>query len=67
MRVKFNEFLEPSYELNKAETQELEQTGFMFNDEEQIGVIKIDDQYIVVKAFDEYESLKLNCDHEEDN
>lgn len=60
MRVKFNSDLIPSYELTREETEELEQTGYCFDDEEQIGVIKIDDNYIVVKAFDEYESIKLN-------
>lgn len=60
MKVRFNSDLVPSYELTELETQELEQTGFCYDEQEEIGVIKIDDSYIVVKGFDDYESLKLN-------
>ena len=34
VKVTFNEYLEPSYELTKEETEELEQTGYCYDDED---------------------------------
>lgn len=60
MKTTFNEYLEPSYELTKEETQELEDTGFVITDDG-ICVTMLDNQDIRVwKEFEEYEGLKLN-------
>ena len=60
VKVTFNEYLEPSYELTKEETEELEQTGYCYDDEEEIGVIKVGYEYVVVKPFEDYDGLKFN-------
>ena len=59
MIVRFNEDLIPSYELTETETQEVEETGFTFDEDEGIGVLLIDGRYVVVKEFDEWDGLKL--------
>ena len=59
VKVTFNEYLEPSYELTKEETEELEQTGYCYDDEEEIGVIKVGYEYVVVKPFEDYDGLKF--------
>lgn len=60
MKTTFNEYLEPSFELTKEETQELEDTGFVITDDG-ICVTMLDNQDIRVwKEFEEYEGLKLN-------
>ena len=60
MEVTFNEDLVPSYELTREETQELEETGYCYDDEEEIGVIKVGYEYVVVKPFEDYDGLKFN-------
>ena len=39
MKVTFNKELVPSYELTEAETQELEETGYCYDDDQEIGNI----------------------------
>ena len=60
MKVTFNEDLVPSYELTREETQELEETGYCYDDEEEIGVIKVGYEYVVVRPFEDYDGLKFN-------
>ena len=60
MIVKFNADLVPSYELTDAETQELEETGYCYDDEQEIGVIKVGYEYVVVRPFADYDGLKFN-------
>ena len=54
MKVTFNEDLVPSYELTREETQELEETGYCYDEEEQIGVMALgDNEFIVVRPFED--------------
>lgn len=41
MKVTFNSDLVPSYELTERETQELEETGYCYDEQEEIGVLKV--------------------------
>lgn len=59
MKVSFNKELVPSYELNEAETQELEETGYCYDDDQEIGVIKVGYEYVVVRPFTDYDGLTL--------
>ena len=59
MKVTFNKELFPSYELTDAETQELEETGYCYDDEQEIGVIKVGYEYVVVRPFTDYDGLTL--------
>ena len=59
MKVTFNKELVPSYELTDAETQELEETGYCYDDEQEIGVIKVGYEYVVVRPFTDYDGLTL--------
>ena len=59
MKVTFNKDLVPSYELTEAETQELEETGYCYDDEQEIGVIKVGYEYVVVRPFTDYDGLTL--------
>lgn len=60
MLTRFNEFLEPSFELTREETQELEDTGFVITDDGYC-VTMLDNQDIRVwKEFEEYDGLTLN-------
>lgn len=60
MTISYNEFSEPSFELTREETQELEDTGFVIT-EEGYCITMLDNQDIRVwKEFEEYEGLKLN-------
>ena len=61
MKVTFNEDLVPSYELTREETQELEETGYCYDEQEEVGVMALgDNEFIVVRPFDEYDGLKFN-------
>lgn len=61
MRVKFNSDLVPSYELTREETEELEQTGYCYDEQEEIGVLALgNNQFIVVRPFEDYDGLKFN-------
>ena len=61
MKVTFNEELVPSYELTREETQELEETGYCYDEEEQIGVMALgDNEFIDVRPFEDYDGLKFN-------
>lgn len=60
MRVTFNSDLIPSYELTEQETQELEETGYCYDEEEEIGVVKVGYEYVVVRPIYEYDGLKFN-------
>ena len=61
MKVTFNKELVPSYELTDAETQELEETGYCYDENEEVGVMALgDNEFIVVRPFDEYDGLKFN-------
>ncbi len=59
MKVTFNKELVPSYELTDAETQELEETGYCYDDDQEIGVIKVGYEYVVVRPFTDYDGLTL--------
>ena len=59
MKVSFNKDLVPSYELTDAETQELEETGYCYDDDQEIGVIKVGYEYVVVRPFTDYDGLTL--------
>ena len=59
MKVTFNKDLVPSYELTDAETQELEETGYCYDDDQEIGVIKVGYEYVVVRPFTDYDGLTL--------
>ena len=60
MLVKFDSDLVPSYELTEQETQELETTGYCYDESEELGVIKVGYEYIVVRPFTDYDGLKFN-------
>jgi len=60
MRVTFDSDLIPSYELTEQETQELEETGYCYDEEEEIGVVKVGYEYVVVRPIYEYDGLKFN-------
>ena len=60
MKVTFNEDLVPSYELTREETQELEETGYCYDEQEEIGVIKVGYDYVMVRPFTDYDGLKFN-------
>ena len=60
MLVKFNSDLVPSYELTREETQELEETGYCYDEKEEIGVLKVGYEYVVIRPFTDYEGLKFN-------
>ena len=60
MRVTFDSDLIPSYELTREETQELEETGYCYDDEQEVGVIKVGYEYVVVRPMEEYDGLKFN-------
>ena len=47
MKVTFNEDLVPSYELTREETQELEETGYCYDEEEQIFEWSYNDKFII--------------------
>lgn len=60
MTITFDEFLNPSFELTREETQELEDTGFVITDNGYC-VTMLDNQDIRVwKQFEDYDGLKLN-------
>ena len=60
MRVTFDSDLIPRYELTEQETQELEETGYCYDEEEEIGVVKVGYEYVVVRPIYEYDGLKFN-------
>lgn len=49
MIVSYDEDLIPTYKLNKAETEELEQTGFIQDDENGVIITKIENLFTVAK------------------
>lgn len=49
MIVSYDEDLTPTYKLNKAETEELEQTGFIQDDENGVVITKIENLFTVAK------------------
>ncbi len=60
MTITFDEFLNPSFELTREETQELEDTGFVITDDGYC-VTMLDNQDIRVwKEFEDYDGLTLN-------
>ena len=59
MLIKFNSDLIPSYELTREETQELAETGYCYDEQEEVGVMKVGYEYVVVRPFTDYESLKF--------
>ena len=59
MRVTFNSDLVPSYELTREETEELEQTGFIQDDENGVVITKLGNQFTVAKITANYESINL--------
>lgn len=60
MLTTFDEYLNPSFELTKEETQELEDTGFVITSDGYC-ITMLDNQDIRVwREFEEYDGLKLN-------
>lgn len=57
MKVIFNEYLEPSYELDEQETQELEETGYVEADG--ICITNTNDKFTVYKETD-FDTINLN-------
>ncbi len=49
MIVSYDEDLIPTYKLNRAETEELEQTGFIQDDENGVVITKIENLFTVAK------------------
>lgn len=58
MITTFNEYLEPSFELTKEETEELVQTGFVVTDDG-FCITMMDNHIQVFKEFEDYEGLSL--------
>lgn len=50
--------------LNEAETQELEETGYVVIDEEYC-VVNLDGDYMVFKVFKEWSGMTLHCNEGE--
>ena len=59
MIVSYDADLTPTYKLNKAETEELEQTGFIQDDEEGVVITKLGNQFTVANITANYESINL--------
>lgn len=60
MIVSYDADLIPTYKLNKLETEELEQTGFIQDDELGIVITKLDDMYTVAKITTDYDAILFN-------
>ena len=58
MITTFNEYLEPSFELTKEETEELVETGYVVTDDG-FCITMMDNEIKMYKEFDEYEGLTL--------
>ena len=58
MKVRFDENLIPSYELDEQETQELVETGYVVTDG--LCVVMMDNQITVYKEFEDYDGLTLH-------
>ena len=49
-----------SYNLSVLETEELEQTGYVYDEENELAAIKVsDNNYVVCKALKDYKYLNL--------
>ena len=60
MRVTFDSDLIPSYELTREETEELAETGYCYDEQEEVGVMALgDNRFIVVRPFADYDGLKF--------
>ena len=59
MIVSYDAELTPTYTLNKAETEELEQTGFVIDDEEGLVFTKVENKIMVARITENYEKVKL--------
>lgn len=59
MKVKFNEYLERTILVNKAETRELERNGSIYDAEHEILIVKVNGNYVVAKPVEEDE-IKFN-------
>ena len=57
MITRFDEDLTPSYELNKQETEELIETGYVVVDG--MCIVMMDNEITIYKEFEDYDSLKL--------
>lgn len=60
MIVSYDVDLIPTYKLNKLETEELEQTGFIQDDELGIVITKLGDMYTVAKITTDYDAILFN-------
>lgn len=60
MTVHYNEFLEPDYELTELETQELEETGYTYDDAMGMGMMKIGEEYVLLERTTNYKGVKFN-------
>lgn len=58
MITTFNEYLEPSFELTKEETEELTETGFVVTDDG-FCITMMDNHIQVFKEFEDYEGITL--------
>ena len=60
MLITYDADKNPSFELTRSETQELEDTGYVVTDNGYCVTMDSDGEIAVWKLFDEYDSLKLN-------
>ena len=58
MKTTFNNEMVPSFELDKLETQELVETGYVVTDDG-FCITMMDNEITVYKEFEEYEGIKL--------
>ena len=59
MIVSYDADLTPTYKLNKAETEELEQTGFIIDDEEGLVITLVENQMTVSKIQTNWNQIEL--------
>lgn len=61
MLVSYNEKGEAIYDLTRVETEELNQTGYIYDDEKELAVIQVaNNQYVVAKATKNWKELNFS-------
>ena len=60
MLIEYDEYRTPSFKLTRAETQELEDTGFVVTEDGYCVTLDTDGNYKVCKEIEGYYELKLN-------
>ena len=58
MKTTFDSEMNPSFELNELETQELIETGYMVTDDG-FCIVMQDDEITMYKEFEDYDGIKL--------